>query len=55
MGQGANCLKVWFRKTRGRPSFHIKSVTILGVTATVMLVICLGTIGYQCQIIILAC
>jgi len=37
--------RIWFRKTRGRLSFHIKSVTILGVTATVMLGICLGTIG----------
>jgi len=33
---------VWFRKTRRRPTFRIKCVTILGVTVTVMLVICLG-------------
>jgi len=33
---------LWFRKTRSKLSFHIKSVTILRVTATVMLGICLG-------------
>ena len=42
--------QVWFRKTRRRHTFHIATVTIFGVTATVMLQICLGlTCFSSCQ------